>query len=182
MINEIKNSITENINERTSNPILGSFIIFFIGYHWNVWVLLFWSDKKGMEKIDELKNIWPDSIHDFSIPAIASIAFIFLYPFIKLFYSLFIKTVNLLQLRYDLYIVRKQVQLEKLNQDREIHQKLHQASFRVRDGAFGVEDTAFILGLLQNIAEKDGLSMMDINKLNAIIKMEPDINNEISNN
>jgi hypothetical protein len=49
-MDEVKKSLQEAVKERLSSPILGSYIIFFLGYHWKALILLIWSDKKGLER------------------------------------------------------------------------------------------------------------------------------------
>ena len=143
MIEEVKKSVYENAKERISSPILGSFAIFFLGYHWKVWVLLFWSDEKGMSKIEELRAVWPNSKDDFVIPAIVSLVFVFGYPFLKLTYELFIKTVDLIQIRYEMYITRIRMSLEELSQQRERERKLWHAEKRFHSGKYEGNDKRY---------------------------------------
>ena len=113
MLEELKDSLKHNIKERVSSPILGSYTIFFVAYHWKSLVVLFTSDSKGMELVHELESLWPGSWWSFVVPAFWTFLFLTIYPIIKLVYGLLLKRIHIFQLFKEQYYFRRETELKK---------------------------------------------------------------------
>lgn len=155
MIKEAKLSLQENLKERISSPILGSYILFFLGFHWKIWVILFWTDLNGIEKINKLSDIWPNSAYDFLAPAFYTVLFLFSYPFAKLFYEFFIKTVEFVQIKYEQLLVRNDVALEEMKLRRELERKRVREKLLAKSDHKTPEDINYLISILKISVENN---------------------------
>jgi hypothetical protein len=96
MLKEIQESVSHNISERLSSPILGSFIIFFTAFHWRFIVCLFFHDSNGIQLLSELDKYKPHGFSSYFYPALFSLIYSLGYPFIKMAYSLFVEWIKYL--------------------------------------------------------------------------------------
>ncbi|MGJ0516213.1 MAG: hypothetical protein ACR65O_10765 [Methylomicrobium sp.] len=131
MIDEVKDSINDNMKERLSSPILGSFLIFLISFHWKAIILLIWSEKKGIERIEELQCFMPNSVTDFIPAIIATFIYIISYPVAKLLYDNYLKFVERKQnqnsyenkLKFDVFKYQKDIETKNIIGDYDIKLK-----------------------------------------------------------
>ncbi|MFC0224993.1 hypothetical protein [Serratia aquatilis] len=87
MIKEFLNSISNNLNERISSPLLSSYTIAAIICNWMPIVVLLTSESKGIKRVAEIESVYPGVIHSIIYPLIFSISFSLLYPSLKAFIS-----------------------------------------------------------------------------------------------
>lgn len=89
MIKELISSVSGNLRERASSPILGTYTIAVTIISWKALVVLFTSDAKGMELVTEIQKVAPKIevllIYPIAISVFVSIA----YPTIKALVSAF---------------------------------------------------------------------------------------------
>ena len=99
-MNEISSSIAEAIKKRTTSATLGSYMFFWLTFHWQgVYATLFVSEEKIYEKFSLLKNEYVDTyffgydnaqhpdvgfLLGYAIPAIMTYLFIWILPHIVL--------------------------------------------------------------------------------------------------
>ncbi len=110
MLEEIKESIKNNLNDKIFNPFWGAFIISWILWNWNIFYLTFFIDsellfkKENILKIDYIKNIyqWNNFLNIFSnlfhllfFPLISSYVIIFWLPKLtSIFYEKYLENEN----------------------------------------------------------------------------------------
>jgi len=102
VLDNVKESIQHSIRERFSSPILGSFTFFLVIFHWRTVVLIFSHEAKGEALITELERFWPHSFKSYILPIIFALLYSFTYPYLRMFYALFLQRVRLLQIKNEL--------------------------------------------------------------------------------
>jgi hypothetical protein len=121
VISELKDSVVSAAKERLASPILGTYIIFFLWFHWRAFVMLCSSPSSGAKLISEVSPYWPHSLQDVFIPLACTAIFLTAYPVIKIAYSVFLKVVRLLQIHSDFFLSRREMKLEEQLIVRESH-------------------------------------------------------------
>ena len=180
MVGDIKDSINHAIKERLNSPILGSYIIFFTLFHWETWVLLFWSNKTGNEKINELKSIWPTNLDDFLYPLIITFVFVTLYPLVKLAYHLFIQVVDVIQVKYESILSSKTDEIKTKNFKKKMEFHRIKIDSIKEKGVRHPNETQLLLQILKETAEHNSFDQDIRDKLvqiSTIVPSEPQSNN-----
>ncbi|WMB73725.1 hypothetical protein RA178_03620 [Shewanella oncorhynchi] len=83
MLKDLLASVSGNIKERASSPILGSYSIAAIICNWKPLVVLFTSKNSGTALINEVLSVQPELQQGLIYPLIFSLAFSVIYPSIK---------------------------------------------------------------------------------------------------
>jgi hypothetical protein len=130
MLAELKESLQHNVKERLSSPILGSYTFFFLAYNWKALALVFTSTKKGTEFVTELETVMPHNLSGVLTPALWTLYFVTCYPFLKLAYSLLIAFIRQVQIRYEFYLTRSEINLEILKEERDAEIRHRRNKFR----------------------------------------------------
>lgn len=90
MINDIKDSLKKNLNDRISSPFYGTFVISWLLWNWKVWYITFFVDAElllkvqNILKVDYIINIYGWNFYSLShliiLPIISSYLFVFEFP------------------------------------------------------------------------------------------------------
>ena len=94
MIKEILPSIKSHLDERMSNPVLGTFAFSWIVINWKVFLILFFSDKKIEEKISYIESDLSSWTSMLWSPLGFTIVYLFLLPWALLGIQLFQEKAN----------------------------------------------------------------------------------------
>ncbi|KZN52138.1 hypothetical protein N474_23575 [Pseudoalteromonas luteoviolacea CPMOR-2] len=99
MLKELVESFSSNIKERASSPVLGSYTVAAIGCNWKSLVVLFTSEKSGVELVNEVVSVFPGLEQGLIYPAGFAIVFSLLYPSLKAIISTFNTYARIIELK-----------------------------------------------------------------------------------
>ena len=99
MLEDLWSSMTGNVRAKVGDPFLGAFVVAWVACNWNHLAILFWGDGKASERINTLHIYLSSSPLAalnavFVFPFLISIFYVFLFPWVSLFFKFMQKTVN----------------------------------------------------------------------------------------
>ena len=115
MFKDLLSSVSGNIKERASSPILGSYSIAAIICNWKPLVVLFTSKNSGTSLINEVVYVQPGLQQGLIYPLIFSLAFSVIYPSIKALISSFNSVAKIIELKseYRIEELKERIAIKK---------------------------------------------------------------------
>lgn len=115
MFKDLLSSLSGNIKERVSSPILGSYSIAAIICNWKPLVVLFTSKNSGISLINEVVYVQPELQQGLIYPLIFSLAFSVIYPSIKALISSFNSVAKTIELKseYRIEELKERIAIKK---------------------------------------------------------------------
>lgn len=99
MLEDLWSSMTGNVRAKVGDPFIGAFAAAWVACNWNHLAMLFWGDGKASERISTLHIYLSDSPLTalntvFVFPLIIAIFYVFLFPWLSLFFKFIQKSAN----------------------------------------------------------------------------------------
>lgn len=159
MLTNITDSVKETIKDRMASPILGSYVLFFVIRHWRFFVVLIWSEKRGLARVAEMESQLPRSWQDWVIPAALAVSFGIIYPLIARAYATYTKWQYELQLTREMSIA----DVAKQKRENELYEKrIERASkYNMRVSNYG----SLMIDVLQEGFSTGVLGKFELDKL-----------------
>lgn len=96
MFTNILKSVTNNINTRIKNPIIGALVTSWIIFNWAKLTLLFWGEGNLKERIQTFnKAIDDSSLIIYLVPLLITVVYLFALPVINLLVQRVMKSINI---------------------------------------------------------------------------------------
>jgi hypothetical protein len=99
MFKEVMGSIGSNLNERVASPLLGAYTIAVIAMNWKCLVVLFTSEARGINLVQEVTSVYPGVLYSLALPMLVALGFSILYPTIKALIASSTTAARILELR-----------------------------------------------------------------------------------
>ncbi|NKJ68219.1 hypothetical protein EX191_10500 [Vibrio chemaguriensis] len=115
MIKELISSISGNVRERASSPLLGSYTIAAVIVNWKALVVLFTSERSGGQLVEEVSSVVPSLEISIGYPMAIALAISLGYPTLRAMVSTFNTYSRLLEIKaeYKLEDLKESLDLKR---------------------------------------------------------------------
>jgi hypothetical protein len=83
LIQEVANSLSNNLKQRVSSPLLGAYTLAAVMINWRGIVVLFTSKNNGLTLVDEILSVSPLLVEAIVYPLVFAFLFLIIFPSLK---------------------------------------------------------------------------------------------------
>lgn len=151
MIKDLAESLSSNIKERFTSPLLGAYTVALAFANWKFLVIAFTSKNHSFQLIDELESVFPGALEAFGNPLLFALTFSLLYPTIKSWIGTLTSIAKIVDLRNESRVVNAREKLFVKQQNFEqvtVDSTISQLTDLVSEDRLGYHDLKRILDVL----------------------------------
>lgn len=151
MIKDLAESLSNNIKERFTSPLLGAYTVALAFANWKFLVIVFTSKSHSFQLIDELDLVFPGAIKAFIYPILFALTFSLLYPTIKSWIGTLTSLAKIVDLRNESKVINAREKLFVKQQNFEqvtVDSTIRQLTELINEDRLGYHDLKRILDIL----------------------------------